>query len=271
MLWKDSFTLIHVQCRVVSPFPAMALRRSLLLCFLAAVLAQVCAADPSSIFRHGIMSGDPTPDAVILWTRVTVSESANVQVGWRVSETNRFLASSSPAVLMEGVATTGADVDFTVHVDVTGLSPYTHYYYVFYYDDPSTGEIVYSTIGRTMTSPALGQSVESLKMGVASCAHWLWGYFHPYAALAEVEDLDIVIFLGDYIYEVRRHIRFKSIMPHFCAFDLRFLSIIFFNVSMASSLFIFIYSSMGITLLRSQSINTYDRTLPWSLGERRSH
>ena len=87
-----------------------------------------------------------------------------------------------------------ADADFTAQVDVDGLSPATHYWYAFV--DPSTGER--STIGRTRT---LGDDVEHLRFAAVSCAKFNAGYFNAYARIAERDDLDFLLHLGDYIYE----------------------------------------------------------------------
>ena len=155
----------------------------------AAAAAQV--ADP--LFRHGVASGDPLSDRVILWTRVTVSSQTPSQAGpatvsWQVARDARF-----SQVVARGETQTGATRDFTVKVDVSGLEPGTAYYYRF----ESLG--ARSAIGRTRTLPREG--VGRLRLGVVSCSNLPQGYFNAYACLAKRADIDVVLHLGDYIYE----------------------------------------------------------------------
>jgi alkaline phosphatase D len=140
-------------------------------------------------FLHGVASGDPLPDAVILWTRVTPSaEPALVALRWEVSTDLAFRE-----LVASGELTTDATRDFTAKVDAQGLAAGTLYYYRFV-----AGEIS-SPIGRTRTAP--NGSVARLRFGVASCSSYAHGYFHGYRSLSERLDLDAVIHLGDYIYE----------------------------------------------------------------------
>ena len=134
-------------------------------------------------------SGDPSPDGVVLWTRVSVAASETVAVRWKVAED-----ASLAAPVSEGstVATPGRD--HTVHQRVTGLRPATTYWYGF----SAGGET--SPLGRTRTLPAPGSPVERLRLGVVCCAHYATGYFTAYGRLAE-RDVDLVVHLGDYIYE----------------------------------------------------------------------
>lgn len=142
-------------------------------------------ADP--VFRHGVASGDPLVDRVMLWTRVTASGDA-AKVRWVVA-TDPKLA----RVVARGEGSTGPARDFTVKVDVAGLRPGTTYYYRF---DAAGAQ---SPVGRTRTLPAAG--VSRIRLGVASCSNYPFGYFNAYAALARRSDLDAVLHLGDYIYE----------------------------------------------------------------------
>lgn len=149
-----------------------------------------CADDtpPSESFVHGVASGDPLPDSVILWTRVTTDGAGPVDVVWEVAD--------DPAMskrVASGSTTTDAERDFTVKVDVSGLAAGRTYYYRF----RALGAT--SPIGRTRTAPS--GSTSRLRFGVASCASYAHGYFHGYRALSEQRDLDAVIHLGDYIYE----------------------------------------------------------------------
>lgn len=142
-------------------------------------------------FRHGVASGDPLSDRVILWTRVSPATPADgLDVDWTVAR--------DPAmrqVISRGRARTGAAIDYTLKVDAEGLQPATTYYYRFSH---SAGE---SPIGRTRTAPARGQ--DRLRLAVVSCSNLPFGYFNSYARIAARADLDLVLHLGDYIYEYR--------------------------------------------------------------------
>ena len=143
--------------------------------------------EPTGPFRHGIASGDPLTDAVILWTHLTTDE-ASAEVTWVVA--------TDPAmsdVVGSGTVTTDAGRDFTVKVDVSGLSPATTYYYQF------SGAGTMSRVGRTRTAPSEG--VDRLRFAVMSCSSFDHGYFHAYRHVSERADIDAVLHLGDYIYE----------------------------------------------------------------------
>ena len=152
----------------------------------------------SAKFAHGVASGDPLPDAVILWTRVTPSPDAKPgsgrgapsQVTWEMSRAADF-----STVVASGTAGTDASRDHTVKVDATGLSPATQYWYRFTVDG------VRSPIGRTKTAPATDAALKKARFGVVSCSNWEAGYFAPYRKLAQRKNLDAVVHLGDYIYE----------------------------------------------------------------------
>ncbi len=140
-----------------------------------------------TLFRHGVASADPLPDGVLLWTRCTVDGTAPVAVEWWVGRT--------PAdVVTRGSTVASPDRDHTVQVDVTGLEPATTYAYGF----SAGGEA--SPVGRARTAPAPDGPMDRLRIGLASCAHWSGGYFNAYANLA-ARDLDLVVHVGDYIYE----------------------------------------------------------------------
>ena len=146
------------------------------------------APQASAAFQHGVASGDPLVDRVLLWTRVTPKNAADLTVRWTVSTDSGF-----KQVVARGEGRTGAWRDFTVKVDVTGLAPATTYYYRF-----ETGA-ERSPVGRTRTLPT--GSVQGLRLGVVSCSNYAFGYFNAYAALAARADLDAVVHLGDYLYE----------------------------------------------------------------------
>ena len=137
------------------------------------------------VFAHGVASGDPLPDAVILWTRV--SALAPVEVTWEIA---RDLAFTS--VVGRGTTTASAARDYTVKVDATGLEPATTYYYRF----GARGLV--SQVGRTRTAPLVASR---LRFAVVSCSSLPHGFFHVYRAIAERPDIDAVLHLGDYIYE----------------------------------------------------------------------
>jgi alkaline phosphatase D len=139
-------------------------------------------------FYHGVASGDPLTDRVIIWTRVTPQQFVpSVEVAWEVSANETF----SP-LLTSGTVTTTPAKDYTVKVDVTGLQPDATYYYRFKALDK------FSPVGQTKTTPVGNR--DSLKFAVVSCANWEFGYFNAYGAIAK-KQLDAVIHLGDYIYE----------------------------------------------------------------------
>ncbi|AOW94391.1 alkaline phosphatase [Rhodococcus sp. WMMA185] len=164
----------------------------------AAATGRASAGTLSPGFAHGIASGDPLPDRVIIWTRVTPSADAlpgsgvgpNVQLSWQVATDSDFAN-----VVRSGTAGAGSDTDHTVKVDVTGLRPGTSYFYRF----TALGQT--SPVGRTRTAPATDADLERLRFGVVSCSNWEGGYFASYRHLADREDLDAIIHLGDYIYE----------------------------------------------------------------------
>lgn len=139
-------------------------------------------------FYHGVASGDPLSDRVILWTRVTPRQDTSLQVEWVMSKN----PSLSP-VAASGFATTDKEKDYTVKIDAIGLQPATTYYYAFH----ALGRG--SIIGRTRTAPAA--TTDRLRFAVTSCANYQAGYFNAYGRIAARADLDAVLMLGDYIYE----------------------------------------------------------------------
>jgi alkaline phosphatase D len=140
-------------------------------------------------FQHGIASGDPLPDGVILWTRVTAGDgSGPVDAEWEVFEDPELTKR-----VANGVAPTDADHDFCVKVDVKGLQPGKTYYYRF----RALGGT--SKVGRTRTAPS--GATPRLRIAMVACASYAHAYFHGYRAVSRMTDLDAVIHLGDYIYE----------------------------------------------------------------------
>ena len=138
-------------------------------------------------FNHGVASGDPLSDRVIIWTRVTPESDGQILVDWEVATDAGFANKVS-----EGSGLTSADVDFTVKVDVTSLQPATVYYYRF------TTVNSTSTSGRTRTLPV--GAVAAAAFAVVSCSNYPAGFFNVYREVAN-QDVDAVLHLGDYLYE----------------------------------------------------------------------
>ncbi len=144
-------------------------------------------------FNHGVASGDPLADRVILWTRVTPQSAGSQQfkVNWVVARDEQIRD-----IVAQGEVTTSAVKDYTVKVDVDKLAPNTVYYYQFV-----VGNQI-SRRGKTKTLPV--GNVNQVKIAVFSCANYPAGFFHVYADAAKRNDLDVLIHLGDYIYEYAR-------------------------------------------------------------------
>lgn len=149
------------------------------------------AVAPTVTYAHGVASGDPLADRVILWTRLTTAETAAITVAWEVATTAAFTT-----LVASGTTTTDASRDWTVKVDATGLQPATRHWYRF-----KVGTQV-SPVGRARTLPV--GAVSQVRLAVFSCAHFAAGYFNVYAAAAQRDDLDAALHLGDYLYEYGR-------------------------------------------------------------------
>ena len=139
-------------------------------------------------FYHGVASGDPLHDQVIIWTRVSPATVKAVEVNWTVA-TDKNMTNT----INSGQTTTDESKDYTVKIDVTELSPNTTYYYQF----EALGKK--SVIGRTKTTAQ--EKSENVRLAIVSCSNYEAGYFNGFARLAERDDLDAVVHLGDYIYE----------------------------------------------------------------------
>jgi alkaline phosphatase D len=139
-------------------------------------------------FAHGIASGDPFADSVLLWTRVTTTGDGPVKLVWGVA-TDPELTD----VVAAGYAEANKEHDFTVKVIAEGLMPGTTYYYAFFLPEKSR-----SVLGRTRTLP---QDIEHARLAYTSCANIGNGFFHAYRNIAQRNDLDVWVHLGDYIYE----------------------------------------------------------------------
>ncbi|MCG8506583.1 MAG: alkaline phosphatase D family protein [Sphingomonadales bacterium] len=153
-----------------------------------------CEKPPKVAYDHGVASGDPLADRVILWTRaapvVSPDEAppAIVPVRWEVAEDDSFAR-----IVAKGSAEASAAADYTVKVDAAGLQPGRGYAYRFRVGDQL------SPAGATRTLPE--GAVDSLSLAVVSCSSYPHGFYNVYRALSERDDIAAVIHLGDYIYE----------------------------------------------------------------------
>jgi alkaline phosphatase D len=151
---------------------------------------------PDYPFKLGVASGEPLPDGVVLWTRLAPDPlngggmpDKKVPVQWQVAKDERF-----SQVVREGSTFARPELAHSVHVEVGGLQPAAEYYYRF----RAGSEL--SPVGRTKTAPAFGASVAQMRFAFASCQMYEHGYWTAYRRMSE-EDLDLVVHLGDYIYE----------------------------------------------------------------------
>lgn len=140
----------------------------------------------SGKFTHGIASGDPAQESVLLWTRFLTDDNIDAAISWEIAKDKSFTK-----IVNQGTAMAKKENDFCVKVIADQLESGTRYYYRFF-----TGK-TYSEVGRTNTLP---DKVEELKIGVINCAKYTGGYYHAYETLANME-VDVVIHVGDYIYE----------------------------------------------------------------------
>jgi len=141
-------------------------------------------------FYHGVTSGDPLANQVIIWTKITSSASSE-KVLWELSVYPDFSWINRRDSLVVDSST-----DFTVKVDVSGLSPSTIYYYRF---RNSLGYA--SAIGTTRTSPLSTDVLYHMRFAVVSCSSIYSGFFNGYRRISERNDIDFVMHLGDYIYD----------------------------------------------------------------------
>src|SRR2546430_1703983 len=147
-------------------------------------------------FTLGVASGDPSPDGAVLWTRLAPDPlhgggmpAQPVDVAWQIARDDAM-----KDVARSGTAKALPDLAHSVHVEVTGLESDRPYWYRF----RAAG--AESPVGRTRTTPALGAAPQTFRFAFASCQNYTQGYYTAHANLAR-EDLDAVVFLGDYIYE----------------------------------------------------------------------
>ncbi|KAI0426081.1 PhoD-like phosphatase [Xylaria sp. FL1042] len=176
---------------------------------------------PSQLnFTHGIASGDPSDDSVILWTRaapMSDNDASNVTVSGYVplydhSTQEYVLASNAPVcvdwkigtskslehVVNSGTAYTSSDIDYTIKVEAKKLKSFTTYYYQFAICNSNNK----SPIGRTKTIPSNNDKISKpVRLAVYSCSNYPFGFFNAYGNPVRKDSVDYVIHLGDYIYE----------------------------------------------------------------------
>jgi alkaline phosphatase D len=162
-------------------------------------------ADTADPFLLGVASGDPLPNGIVLWTRLvrdpmSAASMAGRKVGvaWQIAEDERFRR-----VARTGFTIARPELAHSVHVDVRGLKPGREYFYRF-----RAGSQI-SPVGRTRTAPSPFASPDRLRIGMVSCQDFQNGYWPAYTGLA-AEDLDLVLHLGDYIYEYDPHSKFAD-------------------------------------------------------------
>ncbi len=141
-------------------------------------------------FNHGVASGDPLADRVIIWSRITpLNEvTGEVLVHFQISKSKKF-----DVILRSGSVKTSAAQDFTVKVDIQELDAESEYFYRFF-----IGE-AFSVIGK-MKTLRVGD-IEEVRFAVLCCANYPAGYFNVYSEVAKLSNLDVVVHTGDYIYE----------------------------------------------------------------------
>lgn len=142
-------------------------------------------------FTLGVASGEPAPDGIVLWTRLMgpAMPNANVPVGWQIAEDENFRK-----IVRKGQEMATPALAHSVHAEVSGLKPGRWYWYRFQADGEQ------SPAGRFRTAPKAGETPAKMRLAFASCQQWTQGLWTAYQHLAE-EDVDLVLHLGDYIYE----------------------------------------------------------------------
>ena len=148
-------------------------------------------------FRHGVASGDPLQDRLVIWTRITPKDpSAGPLPAVLVVATDEKMKEMIKSINVEA----SADTDWTVKVDVSNLRPDTQYYYRFWLGyEPGDSHVPSSPMGRGKTLPT--GPTKDVVLAVASCALYPNGHFNAYGEIAKLDRVDAVIHLGDYIYE----------------------------------------------------------------------
>jgi alkaline phosphatase D len=173
-------------------------RRNLLIGAAGLAVAPRSPRRPGDPFSLGVASGDPTPDGVVLWTRLAPNpladdghggmSSRDADVEWQLADDEKFTR-----IMRSGTVTARRSWAHSVHVEPAGLQPGREYFYRF----RTAGHI--SPVGRTRTAPAPGTTPD-LMFATVSCSNYEQGYFTGYRRLTEQQP-DVVLHLGDYIYE----------------------------------------------------------------------
>ena len=148
-------------------------------------------------FTLGVASGDPAPTSVVLWTRLAPKplepdgglDGSRVTMSWELADDEGFTS-----IVKKGAVTAVPELSYSAHVDVQGLQPDRWYFYRFLVGGGA------SPVGRVRTTPAPGATTP-LRFAFASCQHFETGYYTAYEHMAREDKLDLVAFLGDYIYE----------------------------------------------------------------------
>lgn len=164
-------------------------------------------------FLHSVASGDPFDESVMLWTRLSPSDDLLETV---LPVTCKVLDLMTGVEVASVETQTSIDVDFTVKLVVGNLTASTQYSYYFTATPCAGAQEVRSDTGNTTTLPAVGSPLSRLSFGTLSCAKYTYGYFNAYARLAEkAADLDLIVFLGDYIYEYGNYNSFEAFLDPF--------------------------------------------------------
>lgn len=149
-----------------------------------------------ALFTLGVASGDPTPDGIVLWTRLAPDPLHGggmpeevVDVGWEVARDEGMRE-----IVQSGTASATPELGHSVHVELQDLEPHSWYWYRFHVGDET------STVGRGRTAPPAGAALERYRFAFVSCQHYEQGLYTAYDHLSH-EDVDLVLHLGDYIYE----------------------------------------------------------------------
>lgn len=159
-------------------------------------VSKLFAVEPANaatdLFPQSVASGDPRSHGITLWTRLAPQRSRQARVAFEISEDADFGAIAT----LRGVAKTEQSKDYTVKISVNDneLKPYTTYYYRFIYEGTA------SQTGRFKTLPAPNAAIDKARFAYINCQDYTNGYYNAYRFLAE-EDIDFIVFLGDYIYE----------------------------------------------------------------------
>jgi len=155
-----------------------------------------------SFFPQSLLSGDPKPNSVVLWTRVEDDSIGDVELQLQVALDAEF-----SDIRVDQALTTRAEYDHCLKVRVTELEAYTHYYYRFIY---TKGGVQYVTnTGRTKTAPVIDADVD-VKFAFVSCQDYIGRYFNSYLSVIDNDDLDFIVHLGDYVYETTGNTAFQS-------------------------------------------------------------